>query len=77
MAELGEFILFLERLEDNGIYYKLNKVRNGIMAEIAVPGQRWEVEFMENGSVEVEVFISDGEIYGIEKIDALYNDFSD
>jgi hypothetical protein len=32
------------------------------MVEVATPGKRWEVEFMDDGSVEVEVFQSDGTI---------------
>ena len=37
---------FLNKLEDNHIYYRLNKVRDAILVEIAVPGARWEVEFL-------------------------------
>lgn len=52
---LKELIHFLNKLEESNIFYKLNKVRNeAIMIEIAVPGQRWEVEFMEDGTVEIE-----------------------
>ncbi len=32
------------------------------MVEVTVPGERWEVEFLEDGSVDVEVFRSNGEI---------------
>jgi len=38
--ELKEFISFLNKLEENSIFFKLNKVRNeAIMVEVAVPGQ--------------------------------------
>ena len=46
--ELKEFIAILNKLEKNSIFYKLNKVRNeAIMVEVAVPGQRWEIEYWE------------------------------
>lgn len=63
---------FLEQLEDNNIYYKLNKVRDSIMVEIAIPGQRWEVEFFDDEHIEIEKFISDGTIYGEEEIKKLF-----
>ena len=60
---MKELIKFLDILEENKIYYKLNKVRDAIMVEIAVPGERWEVEFFQNGDIVVEKFISQGKIY--------------
>lgn len=75
---LKELILFLNKLEDSNIFYKLNKVRNeAIMVEIVVPGQRWEVEFMEDGTVEIEKFISDGDYYDVKEIETLFKDFGD
>ncbi len=41
---------FLNRLEEYKIYYKIDKIREeSILIEVAVPGQRWEVEFMRTG----------------------------
>lgn len=75
---LKELINFLNKLEDGNIFYKLNKVRNeAIMVEIAVPGQRWEVEFMEDGTVEIEKFISDSDYYDVKEIETLFKNFSD
>ena len=82
MSNLKKFIEFLEELENRKIYYKLNKTRNDtIMVEIAVPGQRWEIEYSTYGDssqciIEVEKFISDGTIYGAEEIDVLFQDYS-
>jgi hypothetical protein len=36
-----------------------------------VPGQRWEIEFMRDGSIEIERFISSGEISGEELLPEL------
>lgn len=75
---LEELIHLLNKLEDSNIFYKLNKVRDdAIMVEVAVPGQRLEVEFMEDGTVEIEKFISDGDFYDIKEIETLFKDFSD
>ena len=67
---------FLEQLEDAQIFYQLTKVRDGILVEIAVPGQRWEVEFMRDGRIEIEKFLSDGTIYPSTEIQELFQIFS-
>lgn len=67
---------FLNELEAKKIYYKLNKVRDAVMVEIAVPGERWEVEFFADGSVEIEKFISSGEIFDKNEIAVLFEKHS-
>ena len=67
---MEQFLRFLNRLEEEKIYYRLNKVREeAVMVEIAVPGERWEVEFMEDGSVEVERFVSTDGVSGCADMD--------
>ena len=61
---MEKLLKFLTFLEDKEIYYRLNKVSENLMVEIAVPGQRWEVEFLPSGEVQVEKFISQGQILG-------------
>ena len=69
---------FLNSLEDKNIYYKLNKIRNeSIMVEVAVQGERWEVEFMDDGTIEIEKFKSDGDFYDGEELKSLFKNFSD
>ncbi len=75
---LKDLIQFLNKLEDSNIFYKLNKVRKeAIMVEITVPGQRWEVEFMDDSTVEIEKFKSDGNFYNVIEIETLFKDFND
>jgi hypothetical protein len=63
---------FLNGLRDGKIFYRLSQHRDdAIMVEVTVPGERWEVEFMEDGTVEAEVFRSNGEIHGEEVLDDL------
>jgi hypothetical protein len=69
---------FLNKLDEVGIFHKLDKVREeAVMVEVTVPGQRWEVEFMDDGSVEIEKFISDGDMYDEKELETLFRDFSD
>lgn len=76
--ELSNLLEFLNKLEERNIYYQLNKIREEtIMVEVAVPGQRWEVEFLDDGTVEVEKFISDKDFYDESELDALFKEFSD
>lgn len=78
MESLKRLLGFLNSLEDKGIYYKLNKIRNeAIMVEIAVPGQLWEVEFMDDGTIEIEKFINDGGFYDGAELKNLFENFGD
>ena len=78
LESLKGLLSFLNSLEDKKIDYKLNKIRNeAIMVEIAVPGQLWEVEFMDDGTIEIEKFINDGGFYDGEELKALFENFSD
>ena len=84
MTSLNELIELLEKFEEKKIYYKLNKTRNDvIMVEVAVPGQRWEIEYNTYGKspecnckIEIEKFVSDGVIYEESELETLFRDFS-
>jgi hypothetical protein len=54
---------FLDRLETAKITYTLAHQRSeAIMVFVAIPGERWEIEFFNNGNVEIERFRSHGDI---------------
>ena len=55
---MDKLLDFLNRLEEYGVYYRLNHVRDSIMVELTIPGERWEVEFMRDNSIEIEKFIA-------------------
>lgn len=65
---------FLDRLDAARVGYRLNRVRDAVMVEIAAPGERWEVEFFEDGHVEVERFRSGGEIEDEAALDGLFTE---
>jgi len=63
---------FLNSLRDGKIFCRLSQHRDdAIMVEVIVPGERWEVEFLEYGSVEAEVFRSNGDIRDERSLDEL------
>jgi hypothetical protein len=50
---------FLNRLDEAHILYALGHTRpDSVMVTVAVPGWHWEVEFIADGSVEVERYES-------------------
>lgn len=70
--------MFLKQLEQEHIDYTLASHRDGaIMVLVTVPGERWEIEFVGNGSVEIERFISNGEICGEEAFQQLFVRYAD
>ena len=70
-------IAFLGDLEQREISYTLAHNRDeAIMVIAAVPGERWEIEFLADGSVEIERFTSSGEIYGEEVLSELFTRYS-
>ena len=77
METIKFLVNFLEKLEERKIFYRLSKIRDGILIEIVIPEQRWEVEFMVDGNIEIEKFTSDGIIYDGKELDMLFRDFSD
>ncbi|ATF15261.1 hypothetical protein A616_25885 [Brevibacillus brevis X23] len=78
MERLHELNDLLNKLEERHIFYRMSKIRSeSIMIEVAVPGQRWEIEMMEDGTIEIEKFISDGDMYDEKELDVLFRDFSD
>ena len=68
---LRKLLTFLDKLEQDKVWYRLEHVRDSVMVLIAIPGERWEVEFFDDGSIEVERFRSSGEIEGEDALDLL------
>lgn len=61
-APMGKLLRLLDRLERAKIAYRLEHVRESVLVSIAVPGERWEVEFFPDGSIEIERFWSRGTV---------------
>ncbi len=60
---------FLNRLDNAKISYRLSHFREETVAvELAIPGERWEVEFFADGSIEIERFRSSGSVSADESL---------
>ena len=69
---------FLKHLTEAHIHYTLAAHREeAIMVLVTVPGERWEIEFFSDGTVEVERFVSNGEITGPEALQELLTRHTD
>lgn len=78
ITQNARLLSFLNELRKGKIHYRLDQFRdNAIMVEVAVPGERWEIEFLDDGAVEAEVFRSDGTIADAAALDDLIRRHSD
>ena len=58
LTTAAEFCRELDRLL---VTYELRIVRDeALMLSVALPGQRWELEFFDDGRIELERFVSQG-----------------
>ena len=75
------FLDLLRRLQQARIFCCLRQVRDeALMIEVRVPGERWEIEFVDYGDevqVEIERFTSQGQIENETVLDELFDRFSD
>jgi hypothetical protein len=68
----------LKQLDAAKIDYTLTRVREDtVMVEAHVPGRHYEIEVFADGKLEVEIYSSDGQIGGQERVDELLSDYSD
>jgi len=75
---MTKLLNFLCRLEKVKIYYRIEHNRDdSIMVIPDVPGQKWEVEFFADGTVEIEIFKSDGKIRGESELDRFFKEHSE
>jgi hypothetical protein len=51
----GSLLSFLGQLEEIKIQYDLKHVRDSIMVQAYLPIGTWEIEFFEDGTIEVEL----------------------
>ena len=69
---VSKLINFLDELEARKIFFTLSKIRDSILVEISVPGEKWEVEFFGDGHLEIERYISTGEIKDESELKILF-----
>lgn len=75
------FVELLDQLREAKIAFKLGQIRDdALLIEVAVPGERWEIEFLDYGDevqVEIERFVSNGHIDDETALTELFAKYSD
>ncbi len=75
--KMKKLIKILNTLEEANIYYKLDKCNDEyIMIDVAIPGERWEIEVSDE-DIRIERFKSYGDIMGEEGIELLLEECTD
>jgi hypothetical protein len=68
-------IAFLRRLEKSNLAYSLESTADdSITVLVVLPGERWEVQFLEDGNIAAEKFVSDGTLYDERELENLFLD---
>lgn len=77
---LRQLMELLQRLSDAKIAHRLDQSRDdAIMIKVSVPGERWEIEFVDYDDefqIEIERFRSNGKIYDDGILEMLFLDHS-
>jgi len=77
-ATIGDLLELLHRLKAANIHYVMSDHTEGaVMIEVAVPGERWEIELHEDGQIGVETFASVRGVGGPELLDRLFEQFGE
>ena len=66
---------FLGHLNEEHIAYRIqmtSECADSILVEIAIPGERWEVNLYTDGNVFVEKFVGTGEVFGADELNKLF-----
>ena len=67
----------LHQLDEAKIAYTVTRYRYDAVSVIAkVPGERWEIDVMEDGDVDFERFVSNGEILERDRLDEYIKRFT-
>jgi hypothetical protein len=68
----------IREFREANIAFTLNVTRDDAITILAVvPGQRWEIDVFEDGTVDVEVFQSNGELHDVDRLQEMIMKFKD
>jgi hypothetical protein len=77
MKQFSRILAFIRRLEDAGLSYQTAAYREGALSVVVrVPGQYWEVDFLDDGEIDIERFASNGHIDDESVLEELFAQFS-
>jgi hypothetical protein len=73
-----KLLTFHQRLKQARIHYELAGYReDAVSVTVRVPGEYWEVDFLADGDVDVERFVSIGGVQEEALLEELFAKFSD
>jgi hypothetical protein len=76
--QFSRLLAFLERLERAKISYSMRSSRVDALMIIAfAPGEYWEIEFLEDGDIDIERYRSDGHIDDESVLEELFARWSE
>ncbi len=71
-------LAFLERLKQAKLSHEVASYRDGALSVVVrVPGEYWEIDFLDDGTVDAERFVSNGHLDDESALDKLVAKFSD
>jgi hypothetical protein len=75
---LGRAHALSKRLEDAGIWNEIRTFRqDGLTVLVRVPGEYWEIDLLEDGTTDVEVLRSTGDLEDESSIERLISEFGE
>ncbi len=75
---LQRLVQLLERLDRAHIYFTLaHNQEDAVSVQVVVPGERWEIDCYPDGTIDVEVFKSDGKILNETIVEDLFARFAE
>ena len=78
MNQYDRLLDLMSGLKAAHIHFTVGSVREEAnMLHVAVPGERWEIELLRSGEMEIEEFKSDGIIYNEAALSDLFQRFKD
>jgi hypothetical protein len=70
---LHRLLEFLDELRSEQLAFELSAPRSGaVMVQVALPRERWEIEFFADGSIEVDRFVGLEGVQGSEHLRAFW-----
>ena len=73
-----KLLAFIRHLEEAKIFHQVESYRyDGISVVVTIPGQRWEIDFLADGDIDVERFVSNGQIDDESALEELFEKFAE
>ncbi len=76
--QFARLLAFIDRLEQAEIPFELRRDRyDGVSVVTSAPGEMWQVDFLDDGTIDIERFHSNGHIDDEDALEELFALWSD